>query len=203
MPELNHQDDACQHHPPTNYDVLWDVLGYQRSQQICPVSMSCNISRHTQPIYCRGSTHSLQSISAQGPVINSLMPFENIYCSYDPLLTVQIHMHAATHTGMCRCRPICNQAHTKYNPDGHHKSRGQLPNINLPSVAVIKHCHLMALLKWVQLSWGRLVPDYLAVVDLVCDQIWSSIAPDTDMAGQELSLRPLISTDRPLVLYGQ
>lgn len=42
--------DTCQHHPPTNYDVLLEILGYLRRQQICPVSMSYNISRHTQAI---------------------------------------------------------------------------------------------------------------------------------------------------------
>lgn len=42
------------------------------------------------------------------------------------------------------------------------------------------------------------VPDYQAVVDP--DLI--SIAPDAGTAGQELGPRPLISTDRPSVLYG-
>lgn len=93
MPELNHPGlMLASTIPPTNYDVLREVLGHQRSQQICPVWMSYNISRHTQAIDSRGSTHSLQSISAQGPVINSLMPFEPIHCSYDPLLTVRIQM---------------------------------------------------------------------------------------------------------------
>lgn len=107
---------------------------------------ACSLHR---PLIKRGSTHSLQSISAQGPVINSLMPFEPIHCNYDPLLTVQIHRHTYTllHTAMCGYRPIHNQTHSKYNPDGHCKSRRQLPNINLPSVAMIGHCHLMALSK--------------------------------------------------------
>lgn len=36
------------------------------------------------------------------------------------------------------------------------KKRERLPNINLASEAMIEDCHLMALSKWVQLSWGGL-----------------------------------------------
>lgn len=76
-----------------------------------------------------------------------------------PFTAAMIHSYSlCTYacTQPCGCRPDRNRAHTKYNPDGRRKSRGQLPNINFPSVAVIALCHLMALYKWAQLSWGRL-----------------------------------------------
>lgn len=47
MPELHHRLDAGQHHPQP---IMMYYERYLAIREASPVSMSCNISRHTQAI---------------------------------------------------------------------------------------------------------------------------------------------------------
>lgn len=146
--------DACQHHPPTNYDVLWEILGYLRGQQICSVSMSCDISRHTQ-------CHWLEWLNSQPAVYQRKETgnqFPNAVWAYSPPLWYtrhcadvdrNVHGHVWMYSWQTENSPNKDQMASI-------KNRERLPNINLASEAMIEDCHLMALSKWVQLSWGRL-----------------------------------------------
>lgn len=157
MPELNHQFDACQHHPSSNQ--LWCIMrGTWLSEK--PADLPClNDLQHFQA----HTGHWLEGLKSQPAFYQRSgtgNQFSNAVWAYSLQLWSTPHCadtdsttHVSVHVWMQPCPQPSTQ---KNNPDGHRKSRGQLLNINLPSVALIGHCHVMALSKWVQLSWGGL-----------------------------------------------
>lgn len=146
--------------PAPSSDQLWCIMrGTWLSEK--PADLPClDELQHFQA----HTGHWLEGLNSQPAVYQRSgtgNQFSNAVWAYSLQLwstphCADTHICTPTRTDVCGCSPVRNQGHTKYNPDGRRKSRGQLPNINLPSVAVIGHCHLMALSKWVQLSWGRL-----------------------------------------------